>query len=249
MKGASILIVEDESIIALNLKETLLELGYRVCGIAPGKEKALRLLEREVPQLILMDISLKDGDNGIALAETITAAYPVPVVFLTAHAEPGTIAEAGRSAPFGYLVKPFDAATLHATIEVAIERFRHERARHEALDAAERVNRTLSVRLETEHAAGARTVRLRYGYLFDRETQTLYCGDERVRLTARETQVVALLCAEPGIVPSERIEQAVWPDEPAGYAALRSLLFRLRGKLAEGLITNVSGLGYKIERP
>lgn len=250
MKPVSVLIVEDESIIALNLKETLLELGYRVCGVAATSAKALHLLERELPQLILMDISLKNGDNGIALARAITAEHALPVVFLTANAEPKTIAEAGRSAPFGYIVKPFDPPTLHATIEIALERFRHETAHREALDAAERLNRTLHARIETGKEAVSRTLRLRFGYLFDRQTETLYCGDTQVRLTPLESRVIALLCSNAGsIVPAEQIEHAVWPDEPAGHAALRSLLFRLRGKLEGGLITNVSGFGYKIERP
>jgi len=87
MSKIKILIVEDESIIALNLKESLQDLGYEPCGIAPNKCKTMKILEKGVvPDLILMDIYLKGPTTGIELAKELKTTLPfTPVIFLTAN--------------------------------------------------------------------------------------------------------------------------------------------------------------------
>lgn len=99
MSKIKILIVEDESIIALNLKETLLDLGYEPCGVAPNKCKTMKILEKGVvPDLILMDIYLKGPTTGIELAKELKTTLPyTPVVFLTANSEINTIKKASET--------------------------------------------------------------------------------------------------------------------------------------------------------
>ena len=98
MSSIKILIVEDETIIAMNLKETLKELGYECCGIAPNKCRTMKILEKGViPDLILMDIYLKGPTTGIELAEELKVTMPeVPIIFLTANSESITIKEASK---------------------------------------------------------------------------------------------------------------------------------------------------------
>ena len=120
-----ILIVEDEAIVAMDLKLHLQDLGYGVAGLASGGEEAIALAARMKPALVLMDISLGAGMDGIEAARHVQA-MDVPVVFLTAFADETTLARAKDSGPYGYLLKPFDERTLHSTIEMALYRHRME---------------------------------------------------------------------------------------------------------------------------
>lgn len=249
MKKNSIMVVEDESIIALNIKETLFELGYDVLGIASNIKKALKLLEEGRPDLILMDVFLKDGDNGVELAKMINAKYEIPIIYLTANSELRTIAHAGESSPYGYLVKPFKATDLQSNIEIALQRFKQDQSQKSQLDSIKNLNVSLQTKILESETPHMQLIALKDGYMFDREEKILYNGEKTISLTQREKKVMDTLCANVGHVTSiEQIEAAVWSEEPAGYAALRSLLFRLRAKLPEGMITNTSGSGYKIHR-
>ncbi len=125
MTQPKILIVEDEAIVAMDLKMHLQELGYGVAALASSGEEALALASRLMPDLVLMDISLGSGMDGIEAARRIQA-MDVPVVFLTAFADEATLARARESAPYGYLLKPYDERTLHSTIEMALYRHRME---------------------------------------------------------------------------------------------------------------------------
>lgn len=250
MSKIKILIVEDESIIALNLKETLIELGYEPCGIAPNRCKTIALLEKGIqPDLILMDIYLKGPTTGIELAKELKITMPeVPVIFLTANSELATIKEASKAFSYGYIIKPYKKPSLHAAIEVAIAKVNEDNKKREKLDAIENINKTLEHQLTVNRDKNHRTVQLKYGYLYDKETNILYYGDEPVKLTSKEKSIIDLLCNSAGhFISQDQMEYAIWQDEPAGYAAFRSVLFRLRSKVHKDLITNQNNTGYKIE--
>ena len=121
-----ILIVEDEAIVAMDLRLHLQALGYEPVGTAGNAAEAYALAERANPDLALMDVSLEDGEDGIEAAGRLQA-LGVPVVFLTAYADEATLERAKRSRPYGYLVKPFEERALHSTIEMALFRHRMER--------------------------------------------------------------------------------------------------------------------------
>jgi len=250
MKKIKILIVEDESIIAMNLKETLIELGYEPCGIAPNKCKTMKLLNKGImPNLILMDIYLKGPTTGIELAKELKEIIPnVPVVFLTANSEVSTIKKASETLAYGYILKPYKKSHLHAAIEVALEKSKDDNKKDKQINSIENINKTLNHQLELVREQRSRTIKLKYGYLFDKEKEILYYGDEPVKLTKKETQIIKLLSNSAGYnVSQEQLEYAIWQDEPAGYAAFRSVLFRLRNKLHKDLITTQNNTGYKIE--
>ena len=250
MSKIKILIVEDESIIALNLKETLIELGYEPCGIAPNRCRTIALLEKGIqPDLILMDIYLKGPTTGIELAKELKITMPeVPVIFLTANSELATIKEASKAFSYGYIIKPYKKPSLHAAIEVAIAKVNEDNKKREKLDAIENINKTLEHQLTVNRDKNHRTVQLKYGYLYDKETNILYYGDEPMKLTSKEKSIIDLLCNSAGhFISQDQMEYAIWQDEPAGYAAFRSVLFRLRSKVHKDLITNQNNTGYKIE--
>jgi HD-GYP domain-containing protein (c-di-GMP phosphodiesterase class II) len=120
MAAKKILIVEDEMIIAQNLKNNLIRLGYEVPAIVGTGEEAINVTEWLLPDLILMDIMLKGNQTGIETAEIIRGLYNIPIIYLTAYPDERTLSLAKVTLPFGYLVKPVEIQTLHSTIEMAL---------------------------------------------------------------------------------------------------------------------------------
>jgi CheY-like chemotaxis protein len=117
-----ILIVEDERIVAEDLKRLLERMGYAVSGVAASGEEALRNVRASRPDLVLMDISIEGPMDGIEVARRLRAEYGVPISYLSAHADIPTIERAKDTMPFGYISKPFEAQTLQIVIELAINR-------------------------------------------------------------------------------------------------------------------------------
>ncbi|NIM13459.1 MAG: response regulator [Candidatus Aminicenantes bacterium] len=120
MDAAKILIVEDETIVALDIKRRLVKLGYDVAAVVATGEEAIEKVEETPVDLILMDISLPGDIDGIEAAKRIQGRFDIPVVYLTAHSDKATLERAIVTEPFGYIVKPFDKKTLYAAIEMAI---------------------------------------------------------------------------------------------------------------------------------
>jgi signal transduction histidine kinase/BarA-like signal transduction histidine kinase len=127
MDTSRILIVEDESIVALDLQARLFRLGYDVVGIADTGALALDLAEQFRPDLTLMDIRLRSGMDGIETASHLRARFGIPVVYLTAYSDEATLQRAKFTEPLGYLVKPFEERELHSTIEMALYKIAMEK--------------------------------------------------------------------------------------------------------------------------
>lgn len=125
MSKAKILVVEDEWIIADDLKNALERMGYSVPAVAASGEEAIAKVEQERPDLVLMDIILRDGMTGIKAAETIHG-LNVPHIFITAYGDETILDQAKVTQPFGYLLKPFDDRELNAVIEMALYKHKME---------------------------------------------------------------------------------------------------------------------------
>ena len=120
MTKADILIVEDEALVAADLGDRLREMGYTVAAELSSGEEALEKIAALRPDLILMDIVLDGEMDGIEAARQVRSRWDTPVVFLTAHADNNTLRRARLAEPFGYVIKPFAEAELHATVEMAL---------------------------------------------------------------------------------------------------------------------------------
>ncbi|MBD2504378.1 hybrid sensor histidine kinase/response regulator [Anabaena azotica] len=136
MKPIQILIVEDEQLVADDLRETLEHLGYDVPALVASGEEALSIAETLRPDLVLMDIRLEGEIDGIEASFEIQSRLNLPVVYLTANADRATLERAKASHPFGYILKPFDERILATTIEIALARHQTEVKVKEALIAA-----------------------------------------------------------------------------------------------------------------
>lgn len=125
-KKVTILIVEDEYIVALDIKKHIERYGYEVVDICSEAETALAKVKEHRPTLILMDIKLKGDMDGLEAAKVIKDTYRIPVVLLTAFADESTIERAKESAPYGYIIKPYEERELRTIIEMALYRFNME---------------------------------------------------------------------------------------------------------------------------
>jgi PAS domain S-box-containing protein len=126
MPEASILIVEDEAVTALNIQEEVKALGYGIAGVAHKGEQAIKLAQDRYPDLVLMDINLNGKMDGIDAAMLIKERHPIPIVFITALVDDATLQRAKLCEPNGYLVKPIMEDNLRTTIENALNKFRLE---------------------------------------------------------------------------------------------------------------------------
>lgn len=152
MDGAKVLVVEDEAIAAMDLKDRLVDLGYSVPALVTSGEEAVRRAAEERPDLVLMDVRLKGSIDGIEAAEAIRARLNIPVVYLTAFVDDDTLQRAQVTAPFGYLVKPFEASQLHATIKMALHKHELERALQESEERLRHYTKRLAILHEIDQA-------------------------------------------------------------------------------------------------
>jgi PAS domain S-box-containing protein len=122
-----IFIVEDETIIAIDIETRLIALGYNVIGSAKSGEEVLSFVEDKQPDLILMDINLGGKIDGVEAASIIRQKYDIPIVYLTAYADEKTIGRAKLTQPYGYIIKPFDGLAVRSTIETALYKYKTEK--------------------------------------------------------------------------------------------------------------------------
>lgn len=137
MTKATLLIVEDNGILASHLKAMVIGLGYGALGPAASGEEALALVGQHPVDLVLMDIELAGAMNGIEAANRIHALFDVPVVFLTGFSQDHTIEQATLAAPYGYLVKPVSERDLAAALATSLHRHALDRQIQESRQALE----------------------------------------------------------------------------------------------------------------
>lgn len=127
MEKAKILVVEDQNIVALNIRNKLRNLGYTVPSTAATGEEAIRKAELTRADLVLMDIMLKGDIDGIQAASEIKKRLGTPVIYLTAYTDSETLERAKLTEPAGYISKPFKEEDLKSNIEMALHRQRVEK--------------------------------------------------------------------------------------------------------------------------
>lgn len=120
MSKIRILIVEDEVLIAEDIRESLNNSDYEVVGVVYDYEAALQQLDQSEPDFVLLDINLGNNTDGFKIAEVINERYHIPFVYLTSYASKTIVDQAKHTRPMGYIVKPFDEGDLFTSIEIAM---------------------------------------------------------------------------------------------------------------------------------
>jgi PAS domain S-box-containing protein len=134
MAKTQIMVVEDESIVAEDIKRSLQTMGYEVPVVLSSGEEAIEKAEQIKPDLVVMDIVLRGKKNGIDAAGQIRAMLNIPVIYLTAYADEKILERAKITEPFGYIIKPFEDRELHSVIEMALYKHGMEKKLRESQD-------------------------------------------------------------------------------------------------------------------
>ncbi len=223
----SILIVEDEVIPANYLKKILTEEGFCVMGIVDRGQDAIRVAKKEKPDIIFMDVMLKDSLSGCEAALQIKRVQPdIEIIFLTAYSDQEMIEFAVDSNAAGYLLKPYREKEILATLQLVIAK----------IDTAPVV---------VEEKVNKLTLTDRYEYWFDKKM--LMRNGVEVNCGPKAQVLIDLLCQNRGsTVHIDEIMEVLWGDKHKSLQALRSLVHRIRQMTTGSLIVNTNKLGYKI---
>ena len=218
-----ILIVEDEVIAASYLKQIVTQSGYDVVGTVGTGKGAIELTKSKKPDLILMDIMLKDNISGVDAAVNICYSNPkVMIVFLTAYTELSMIETAKEANTVGYFVKPYNKEEIIANLHIIASKH------------------TPSPCVNDDNIVLAKE------YKFNTKLKQLFLHTQEITLTEKELDLIALLCKNKHCVLSfEEIMEEIW-DKETPHQTLRSLIYRIRQKTHLEFITSVSKRGYKI---
>jgi DNA-binding response OmpR family regulator len=217
-----ILILEDDKIVAMHMRIVAERLGHEVVGVLSEGVEALHAARSGRCDLLLCDIRLAGGSDGIETALAIQSFINCQLVYVTAYREPETLKRAAETDFIGYLVKPFREEELEALIELAALR-REKGDCYRSL----RIDRT-------------------YRYCFD--SATLMKDGEPVELTEKEHMLLRALLERPGeLVSYERLDLQVWGETPVDGNTRRQLVHRFKQKAPFFPLKLVKGFGYRIE--
>ncbi|MBK1735249.1 hypothetical protein CKO15_08110 [Halorhodospira abdelmalekii] len=230
---ATVLLVEDELLIAHYLKEVLEAEEFHVVGLARDEEEAVTIFQAEQPDVVLMDVRLREGGDGIEAAQRLRQCDEGAfiLIYLTAYGERETLQRARHTCPSGYLVKPVTDRTVVATITTAL------------------VNRCSEDNERGPERRGGRRVN---GGGIDLDCSTGQMRSDSggtVQLTRREVKLLALLLECRGkTVPYDELFDVIWPGGVVSENALKNLVWRLRRKLpCSDMIRAIPGFGYRID--
>lgn len=218
-----IYVVEDEAIVALEIKHTIIKLGYIFAGMASNYNDALVGIKNTSPDLILMDIRLKYSKSGIEITKELHKTSSIPIIFLTSITEETIIQDAIQTNPAGYLIKPFRREELHSTILLGLYKSSQQIIQNTTMFS------------------------LGYGYYYKIEEELLFYGEQHIPLGKKEAKLLRILVAAKGeVVPFQILEELIWEGQGISNSAFRTLLYRLNLKLDYKLIKSLPSYGCKL---
>ena len=225
MKKTKILIVEDESIVALDIKKMLEKFDYEVTNTAVNSNEAVNSVMSNRPDLILMDVNLGKSKDGIDTAKEIKVLCDVPIIYLTAFSDEETIRRAIETKPVSYLIKPFKQDDLKSNIMLGLYK----------------------TRVLNEKPNNQKFVYLGDNYYFFKDKNELYYNSLSINLGRKEKLLLRMLVDSKGqIVRFEDIENIIWGSRIISDSTLRTLIYRLRAKLEYKIIETIPNIGCKI---
>jgi len=225
MSKAKVLIVEDESIVALDMKRTLERFDFHVTDTAICCDEAIDSINSEEPDVILMDINLNSSKDGIETTKQIQEKSKIPVIYLTAFSDESTINRAIKTEPIAYLVKPFKKEDLKSNILLALYKSKKV----------------------PEFYSKINYMGLGGNYYYDYDNRKLFFMAYQIKLTKKEDLLLRLLIdAEGKLVTFETLEKKIWPNIVVSDSTLRTLIYRLRMKMDYNLIESTPMLGCRL---
>ena len=227
MRDINILIVEDESIVAMDIESYIQKLKYgSIPAICSNAHDAIKALSKHYINIALLDINLKGDIDGIELASIIRQKYPrIEIIFLTAHLDDYNVDRAIELNPIAYLSKPFHREELKVVLKIAISKI-------EKSSQKSKITK--------------RHLKLDDEFTYDISSRSLYLYSEMVHLTQQEQQLLALFIKNKNRpIEFDMIENVIWSNNNSSHNTIRSLVRRLRPKLKHKFIESLSSRGYK----
>lgn len=216
-----VLIVEDESIVALEIANYIRGLGYEVLDFVVNAKDAMAIVKMEDIDLILMDVYIKGDIDGIACAKSIKELKNIPIIYISAFSDDETLERAIATEPSSYLVKPFNRKELKVAMRIATKRY----------DKKIRVG---DVIFDKE-------------FSFNQETQELIYLGESIHLTKQEQMLLMLLVSNKNnILSIYTLENTIWPFKDNNENTRRSLIRRVRAKLNYKFLETLHSIGYRL---
>lgn len=227
MKEINILIVEDESIVAIEIESYIKKLGYSVAAICSNAKDVFTVISEQKIDIILMDICIKGELDGVETATLIKKSHPqIEIIFLTAHLDDYNVDRAIEIDPTAYLSKPFNREELRVFLKIALRR----------------ADKGSTLYEEHKHH-----IILDDEFSYDPSNYTLYCCHEIIHLTKKECDLLKLLIENKNnLVDFYTIENTIWADKISNTNTIRTLVKRLRQKLKHKFIETVSARGYRL---
>ena len=227
MKEINILIVEDESIVAMEIESYIKKLGYCVAAICSNAKDAFTVISEQKIDIILMDICIKGDKDGVEASALIKKSHPyIEIIFLTAHLDDYNVDRAIEINPTAYLSKPFNREELRVCLKIALRK----------------IHKNSTLCEDHKHH-----IILDDEFSYDPSSHTLYCCHEIIHLTKKECELLELLIENRNqIVDFYTIENTIWPDKDTNNNTIRTLVKRLRQKLKHKFIKTVSSRGYRL---
>ena len=177
------------------------------------------------PDIIMMDINLGSGKNGIEITKEIHQIKKIPVLYLTSFSDEYTMEKAFETDPVGYLIKPFKREEVNATIMLALYK----------------INKLDYENINQDHTY------IGFGYYFDMKYRRLYYKSKYIKLGLKERQLIIILIKSKGsLVLAETLEHKLWADNAPSNSSLRTLVYRLKLKLGCQIIDASYSSGYKL---
>lgn len=219
----NIVILEDEGLTALFLKEVITDIDHDVIGVFDSSHDLLPFLKDNKVDLIFMDININGSYDGIQTAYLVQNKYPnISFVFLTSYKDSDTIKSAQAVKPLGYLIKPVLESDIEAVMMV-VEGYKKSHVKMEPV----------------EIVCGE--------YSYNINTKTLYTNNKVITLSKNEAICIqTLVSSRDSYISSEQLVAKIWGEEANRIVSLRELIYRLRKKLPSLPLSSSSNVGYML---
>jgi len=223
-KKYKVLIVEDQAVTAMEVKQIILKIGLNVVGIVKSNKEAIKKFKESLPDIVIMDINLEGKIDGITTAKDLCKINNTNIIYLTAFNDDTTIDRAIETNPLAYEIKPFKKASLQSTIKIAVSK----------LDK-EILEKPIS------------NFNLGHGYSFNIDKKELYFNTTFIKLGYQEIKLLSMLINAKGqVVTQQQIESEVWDDNIISESSIRTLIWRLRTRFEYKIIETVPWQGIRL---
>ncbi|RLA83127.1 MAG: hypothetical protein DRG78_05310 [Epsilonproteobacteria bacterium] len=222
MKKLNILIIEDETIISMHIKNSIVRMGHNIVDIVKNSTDALKLAENQPIDIALVDININGSIDGIQTANILNKLYNMPIVFITAYKDMGTLERASVVEFVGYIIKPFRDDELEAIVNLAIIKYE--------LNKDEKI------------------LKIDDNYSYNLNENKIYKNDIDISLTQKENKLLQLIInAKGSIITYSTIDDIIWYDSSVSDVSRRQVFYRLKHKLPDFPFIVEKNVGYCIK--